>query len=321
MTHHTQGNQDYTQWGLWYQAPQDSRQGQVPWNTQQQGWQAPQSCWPGYGQDAWTAYQPVYNWQARQEDWRQQALWNKRQPDCDWQAWQEDWQGQEVPLEEDPFAACEAALPELPKPSKAVNYILNILCYCFVVFLLAGSTMFAFSNNADKSLFGYRFYNVLTPSMKPFFKPGDMIFVRLAEPSQIKEGDVVTFHPSSKSTAFLTHRVVGLLPADEAQPARMVTKGDYNNAEDPPVRLDAVIGVHVFTIPMFGRVVEMMRSNLLLVCVCLGAVFLLLTVLRAYFAVRRQEKRKAYMLSALARAKTSRLRIFTYPIWHIWIWI
>jgi len=126
--------------------------------------------------------------------------------------------------------------------------------------------------------------------MQPAFKPGDMIFVKLTNPSDVKIGDIVTFNPSPKSTAFLTHRVVNLLPADESQPARMVTKGDFNNTEDPPVGLSAVIGVHTFTIPVMGRVVEMMRSNLLLVCICFGAVFLLLAVLRAYFAARKQEK-------------------------------
>jgi len=190
-------------------------------------------------------------------------------------------------------APAEEAQTGKKPPSKAVNLVLNALTFCFVAFLIAGSTIFAFSNNESKNLFGFRFYNVLTPSMQPLFKPGDMIFVKLAEPSQVKVGDVVTFNPSSRSTAFLTHRVEELLPAEEAKPARMVTKGDFNNAADPPVDLSAVIGVHVLTVPFMGRIVEMMRSNLLIVCVCFGAAFLLLMVLRAYFAVRRENKAKA----------------------------
>ena len=284
--------QTTTQYGFWEQAPQNY-QAQGPWNTQQPsyGWQAP-SNWQAQG--SWNTQQPGYGWQAPKDP---VPCWEQRIPPQDLESppispGMEQWKDllDELAADEQPSAEPEAARPEKAKKSKRLNRILNILTYCFVALLLAGSTMFAFSNSAEKSLFGYRFYNVLTPSMQPAFKPGDMIFVKLTNPSDVKIGDIVTFNPSPKSTAFLTHRVVNLLPADESQPARMVTKGDSNNTEDPPVGLSAVIGVHTFTIPVMGRVVEMMRSNLLLVCICFGAVFLLLAVLRAYFAARKQEK-------------------------------
>ena len=275
-----QGNQGYAQWYPWGQG---NWQQQEPWNVPQPGcdWQTP----PDYrqGQEPWNMYPPGYGWQAQADYRQEEQAWDMYQPAY-------DWQDQPSDSPEDPFAAFEAVQPiKKREHSKIVNRILNLLTYSFIAFLLVGSTMFAFSNNADKSLFGYRFYNVLTPSMQPFFKPGDLIFVKLVDTSQVRVGDVVTFNPSAKSTAFLTHRVVDLLPADETYPARMVTKGDYNNAEDPPVGLSAVIGVHVFTIPVFGRVIDMMRSNLLLLCVCFGAVFLLFAVLRAYASAGKQK--------------------------------
>jgi len=274
VSNYTQGNQGYAQWNPWGQQAQ-YQQAQPPWYMQQAGcgcqeqqpWSAPQP---------WGARQPGYSGQDVQQ-WQYAA-----------EQWPDDFQ--------DPFEAAQPipkTAPGKKQSSRAVNLVLNILTFCFVGFVLAGSTVFAFSNNENKSLFGYRFYNVLTPSMQPSFKPGDMIFVRLADPSQVEVGDVVTFNPSAKSTAFLTHRVVELLPAEETKPARMVTKGDFNNAADPPVDLSAVIGVHVFTIPLMGKVVEMMQSNLIFVCVCFGAVFLLLMVLRAYFAVRKENKAEA----------------------------
>ncbi|MCL2299393.1 MAG: signal peptidase I [Firmicutes bacterium] len=281
VQNYTQG-QEYAQWNPWGQMSPDCQQAQAPWNTQQ----------PGYGwqgQQAWNTQSP---WNAQQPGYDGQGTWNTYGQNSVWQEWQDN-EEQDAPK----APAVSAAVPEATQPvksqrSKAVNLVLNILTLCFVVFLIAGSTIFAFSNNETKSLFGYRFYNVLTPSMQPLFRPGDMIFVKLVEPAEIKVGDVVTFNPSATSTAFLTHRVVELLPADEIRPARMVTKGDFNNAEDPPVGLNAAIGVHVFTVPLMGRVIEMMRENLVLVCICLGAIFLLLMVLRAYFAARKAEKKK-----------------------------
>jgi len=279
--------------------PQYPYPAEQPWNARQ----------PGYGsqgQNQWDAQQPYSGWQA--PGYGGQSNWNMYEPIGARQMrqgvgtlWPDDLESLIAEEEYLPAAMpaamlepiSEAAPPEGRQPSKAASLLLNILTFCFVGFLLAGSTIFAFSNSESKNLFGYRFYNVLTPSMAPFFKPGDMIFVKLTEPSQVKVGDVVTFSPSAKSTAFLTHRVMELLPEEEGKQARMITKGDYNNAADPPVGLNAVIGVHKFTIPFFGKVVDMMRSNLIMVCVCMGAVFLLLTVLRAYFAARKEEKKRA----------------------------
>lgn len=269
----------------WPQQPNYGGQGQQPWNAQQTWYAPPQPAWDTRQQnlgrqDIWGAYGQAG---AGQERLYAQTQWPDPLEDLT--------EAQEMA----PEAAPEAVPAGKKQPSKAANLVLNILTLCFVGFLIAGSTIFAFSNKEDKSLFGFRFYNVLTPSMQPFFKPGDMIFVKLVKDpaAEVHEGDVVTFSPSAKSTAFLTHRVSELLPADETHAARMVTKGDYNNAADPPVSLNAVIGVHVFTIPFFGKIVDMMRSNLLVVCICMGAIFLLLTVLRAYFAARKEGKQKS----------------------------
>jgi signal peptidase len=175
------------------------------------------------------------------------------------------------------------------KKNKAINIVLNILTYAFIIALIVGSTMFAFSNNTDKHIFGYRFYHVLTPSMSPTFNEGDMIFIKIVDdPATVKKDDIVTFQPSPRSTSFLTHRVVELLPADDKNPARMITQGDANNAKDPPVRLDAVIGIHVFTVPYMGGIIDFMRNNLLLMGICFGATLLLISVLRVYFSTRGQ---------------------------------
>jgi signal peptidase len=176
--------------------------------------------------------------------------------------------------------------------NKAINMILNIASYVFIIALIAGSTMFAFSNDTNKNIFGYRFYHVLTPSMTGTFNEGDMIFVKIINDpeNEVKTGDIVTFQPSPKSTAFLTHRVVELLPADDRSSARMVTKGDANNAQDPPVKLDAVVGVYVFHAPYMGSLIDFMRSNLLLMGICFAATLLLISVLRIYFSTRKQIK-------------------------------
>ena len=52
---------------------------------------------------------------------------------------------------------------------------------------------------AGKSIFGYRYYTVLTGSMSPSYEVGDVVFVHIEKSDKIKEGDVITFNPSNDS--------------------------------------------------------------------------------------------------------------------------
>lgn len=86
---------------------------------------------------------------------------------------------------------------ELDKPlpvwRKPMGVMFDILFYIAILAMIAGSTMSAFSNNASKSISSYRFYTVLSDSMRPTFSKGDMIIVKLTD--DVKEGDIITFNP------------------------------------------------------------------------------------------------------------------------------
>jgi signal peptidase len=76
----------------------------------------------------------------------------------------------------------------------------------------------------------YRTLTVLSGSMTPTFRPGDVVIATSKPPKDVRVGDVIVF-TSPDSHATTTHRVIkiihgGVLP--EVQ-----TKGDANNAPDP----------------------------------------------------------------------------------------
>lgn len=182
---------------------------------------------------------------------------------------------------------------EKPSPAKKILRILSdVLLVAACIILVAGSALFAFSNDPQKSYFGYRFYNVLSNSMKPQedslpggFVAGDIIIVKMSDPSEIQIGDIITFVPGRDSRAYLTHRVVDIKEELNGVPGEyFVTRGDANDADDPPIAADMLIGKKVFSIPVLGSFIQFIRSNLILSLVFILAAFAFIIVIRKYFA-------------------------------------
>ena len=82
---------------------------------------------------------------------------------------------------------------------------------------------------AGARLFGLQVFTILSGSMEPKYPVGSLIYVKSVDPSQVKEGDVITFLLSDTVTA--THRVVGIVDQGDGA-LRFRTKGDANDAED-----------------------------------------------------------------------------------------
>ncbi|MDR1800831.1 MAG: signal peptidase I [Lachnospiraceae bacterium] len=181
---------------------------------------------------------------------------------------------------------------------KIWGILLSIAVYAFCLSILAGAVGFAFSRNPKKSLFGYRVYNVLTMSMTPGkdslpggFRVGDMIVVKNARPQNIKEGDIVTLQTSPDSDSFLTHRVVEILDEMEGQKGLwFVTKGDANDANDPPVPADLLVGKKVMTIPKLGSLLKKIKENPIPHAIFAAALVGLILSLKYAFAAGRKIK-------------------------------
>ena len=90
------------------------------------------------------------------------------------------------------------------KPSagyKVYSVIRSVLVYLLAIGMIVSALFFAADRNPQKSLFGFRYYTILTPSMSPTYDVGDMVFVKLMNADSINVGDVITFNPSSESDA------------------------------------------------------------------------------------------------------------------------
>lgn len=123
---------------------------------------------------------------------------------------------------------------------------------------------------------------VLTESMEPKIKDGDLIVTKITATEDIGEDDVIAFFdPASKNNSVVTHRVIGKYT--EGGKVYFETQGDNNDIADKyDVPADKVIGVwHGFRLPLLGHVMLFMQSTWgLIVCIALPvSLFVVLEVL------------------------------------------
>ncbi len=153
-----------------------------------------------------------------------------------------------------------------------------VLCVLLIPILLVNVTMIIqglVNPNKVPAIGGYSPLIVLTDSMYPGIKSGDLIIVKAADAEAVQAGDVIAFFdPDSTGTSVLTHRVVELVTEDGKLFFR--TKGDANNAEDPTLApAENLIGVYRSKINGAGNVAMFLQSTPGLI-VCIGVPLVLL---------------------------------------------
>lgn len=172
-----------------------------------------------------------------------------------------------------------------------VEIIRTIFIYLLSACIIIAAILFATDKSPQKSLFGYRYYTVLTPSMEPELSVGDMVIVKLANADEIAEGDVITFNPSSETDAYLTHRVTQLFPDYQGTGVTCFkTKGDANETEDSfLVDSSRLIGKVAFHIPKIGYIVRFVQLKWYFVIPLVIMIFVFFELLKRYLAFDKEE--------------------------------
>lgn len=113
-------------------------------------------------------------------------------------------------------------------------------------------------------LFGHPVLTVLSGSMSPTFRPGDLVVddpLGPAKAGRLAAGDVITFHVSGSSKELITHRIAGVRALPDGQVAYQ-TKGDANNAPDEElVAPSQVVGTYTRRVPFAGYALEAIRTK------------------------------------------------------------
>ena len=194
---------------------------------------------------------------------------------------------------------------------KILTIIGTILCIILIPILVMNVTLIIKSyTNKDEvpSIGGYLPLIVLTDSMYPEIKSGDLIICHTVEPEEVNVGDVIAFFdPAGNGTSIVTHRVVEVVETDGQLVYR--TRGDANNVDDAkPVSADNLVGEYRHRIGGMGNVAMFMQTTAgLIVCVVVPILLLIgYDVIRNRTYQKKKEESTEALLEELAALRAEK---------------
>lgn len=189
-----------------------------------------------------------------------------------------------------------SAPEEITKTQKVVNIIAIILCVILIPILVMNCVLIVkglISPNEVPSVFGKIPLIVLTESMDPEIKSGDLIICDEIDPSELKVDDVISFFdPDGSGKTIVTHRIIEVETNAKTGKLAFRTKGDNNNIEDRlSVPEENIVGIWTeVRFWQLGRILLFSQSTLgmiLLVFVPIAAFVVYEILMR-----RKQDKAK-----------------------------
>lgn len=153
---------------------------------------------------------------------------------------------------------------------KILNIILKVTLTFIIIFLLFFIVRATVFKKYD--IFGYRFYIIMSGSMEPDIKTGDMIITK--ESDNYKIGDVIAFKDANFVTA---HRIVEISTEDGEKIFK--TKGDNNNTADRNlVKSQQIKGKIVNKIPKVGKAVLYLKTHWIILVLLIGVIIIVYLV-------------------------------------------
>lgn len=151
----------------------------------------------------------------------------------------------------------------ISKIFKIVSYCIFGTVVCLSLFVLGLRFL-----GESPSVFGYSCYYVLTQSMEPEIKAGDMILGRSVEAEALQVGDIITYRGEVDPLRdkIITHKII------EIKDGLITTQGVANDTADPPIQASQVLSRYAGTIPYAGKIFSLINSKL-------GFIFLIVTPL------------------------------------------
>lgn len=170
---------------------------------------------------------------------------------------------------------------------KILSIIGTILCIILTPILIINVTLIVKSNineNEVPSVGGYFPMIVLSDSMYPDIKSGDLIICHTIDAKEVKKNDIISFFdPAGKGSSVVSHRVVEIV--NKKGKLFFKTKGDNNNIEDKDlVPAENLVGIYKTRIAGAGNVAMFMQTTTgLIICVVIPIILLV-----GYDIIRRR---------------------------------
>lgn len=163
------------------------------------------------------------------------------------------------------------AIEKRKDKAKRIRTVISIIAYILIIPLLIYNISLIAQAviNPDKtpSFLGIKTYTIISGSMEPAIKVGDIIIVKDTQGNDLKINDVISFR---QGQTVVTHRIVEIQEKDGEK--LYITKGDNNNIEDSGEALYSQIeGKVIGRIPFLGRISRMLQGKVMMIVIALMA--------------------------------------------------
>ena len=194
-------------------------------------------------------------------------------------------------------------------------WLIVALAVCMMIFTVISVSTF---DRADRNLFGYKVFIVLSDSMKATdFAAGDLVLVKEVDPSALKEGDIISYTSQNTSNygETVTHKIRRLTTDANGNPG-FVTYGTTTDTDDETiVTYPFVLGKYEGRIPKVGKFFQFLKTTPgYIVCILIPFLILILSegircigLFRKYKAEQQAELKAERDKIEAERAETQRM--------------
>lgn len=197
----------------------------------------------------------------------------------------------------------------------AAVWLIVALAACMMIFTVVSVATF---DRADRNLFGYKAFIVLSDSMsKTNFNAGDLVLVKAVDPATLREGDIIAYTSQNSANygETVTHKIRKLTTDANGDPG-FVTYGTTTDTDDETiVTYPYVLGKYEKHIPKVGMFFQFLKTTPgYIVCILIPFLLLILSegircirLFRNYKAEQQAELKAERDKIDAERAETQRM--------------
>lgn len=197
----------------------------------------------------------------------------------------------------------------------AAVWLIVALAACMMIFTVVSVATF---DRADRNLFGYKAFIVLSDSMsKTNFNAGDLVLVKAVDPATLREGDIIAYTSQNSANygGTVTHKIRKITTDANGDPG-FVTYGTTTDTDDETiVTYPYVLGKYEKHIPKVGMFFQFLKTTPgYIVCILIPFLLLILSegircirLFRNYKAEQQAELQAERDKIDAERAETQRM--------------
>ena len=191
---------------------------------------------------------------------------------------------------------------------KVINTIKNVVVWtiaAIAIFMMIFTIISTYSFNkpgGGRDIFGFKFYVVLSDSMKEQFPAGSLIVTKSVDYSTLKEGDIINFISLSTedmgATNTITHMIRERTVTDRGEPA-FVTYGTTTGTNDEAlVTYELINGKYMAHLPGVGYFFQFLKTPQGYIT-CIFVPFMLLIIYQGINSIQLFRRYKQEQLAAI----------------------